>query len=200
MKSARPQGIRPAATETEGRRTASPHDVDIRDRLASRSVRVEERFPRAHDVEGQILEAMAPHLAGVASTLRGTHDAERFREMLRGERRSLPLYDITRLATSDRPEALAAVDALLDVLARARGKSVVPAAAPGASVLSAAADVQESESALVCGIVRAHADNDFSEAERAEALERLRRHRACVASLETALAVVPRVQEWKRGR
>ena len=201
MKTPSAESIRRPSMETEGRKTSAPPDVDIRDRIATRSARVEERFPRAHDLEAQILGAMRPHLSGVASILSGTHDPERFREMLRGERRSLPLYDITRLATSDRPEAGAAMDALLDVLARARGKSVVPAAAPGASLLHALADVSESENALTGGIVRAMDDNVLDDIERADAIEKLRRLRACTAVLETALAVVPRVEGWKeQGR
>lgn len=108
-------------------RTLAGHSPDTRDNLALRSKKMHAAYPHALDLERDVLDAMRPELAGVGSVLNGTHDADYFRDMLLGNRQSLPLYDICRLALSDKPEAQAAIDALLHVLATACGLTLTPA-------------------------------------------------------------------------
>jgi hypothetical protein len=76
------------------------------------------RFPRALDLEANVLVALAGPLRGVASSLAGTHCPEHWREMLRGER-SMPAGDLYRLATEPSREAREAVRAALAILTAA---------------------------------------------------------------------------------
>lgn len=62
------------------------HTDQVRDAIASRAQRMDERFPKACDLEAAVLVAMAGELRGAAAHLAGVQYPEHFREMLRGER------------------------------------------------------------------------------------------------------------------
>lgn len=123
-------------------------DTDrVRDAIADRAQRLEARFPRAVDLAARFIVALRRPLVGVASVVAGTHAPEHWREALRGER-SMKLEDVCRLAVSERPEALRAFDAGLEILAETRGKALVPRRPRW---------LEPQEVAAQCAVVSAHA-------------------------------------------
>lgn len=112
--------LRPVPDIAQG----SSETSTTRDRLALRSPALDGQFPEALDVEAHLLDLMAPFLRGVVGILAGPENATHLREATRGERHP-HFWLLGRLATSQRPEAGAALDALVDYLARCRGRVVV---------------------------------------------------------------------------
>lgn len=126
---------------------ANPEQETVRDAIASRAQRLEVSFPRAVDLTARFLVALRGPLMGVASLVSGTHTPVHWREALRGER-SMKVEDVCRLAVSERPEALRAVDTALEVLAEARGWALTPRLPRW---------LQPQEVAAQCAVVSAHA-------------------------------------------
>jgi hypothetical protein len=157
----------------------------FRDRIALRSRRADVEFPRALDLEAQVLEALHGELHGVASALAGTHSGDHFRERLRGER-SFPLGDLCRLATDPTREARAATVAALSILARAVGQSLMPVATqPGCVVESAIAAAGIATDALG-EVTRAVADGIVDAAEAGRLRTRAGELRRAAAAFEGA--------------
>ena len=92
----------------------------IRDRMAARARRVDERFPKALDLAARVVGRVARRLQGQAATFRGVRSPEKMREVLRGEREPR-LSDLCIWATSDRPDARAAARDAVEELAAALG-------------------------------------------------------------------------------
>lgn len=161
-----------------------PSDTDrVRDAIAGRAQRMDVRFPRACDLEAEVLVALQGPLRGVASLLSGTHCPEHWREMLRGER-SMPAGDLYRLATEPTREAREAVTAALDVLERNIGRVAVPILArPRGTLAGGAGEHAAAATELLAAIARALEDGKFDEAERSSV-------RAMVATARKTLAAV----------
>lgn len=138
----------------------------FRDRIALRSQRADVEFPRALDLEAQVLEAMHGELHGVAAALAGTHSADHFRERLRGER-TFPLGDLCRLATDPTREARAATVAALTLLARAVGYALAPVTAAPASLVESAIGAATVATGALGEVTRAVADGVVDATEAA---------------------------------
>jgi hypothetical protein len=179
--------LREAGAELGGRQCFAPQEPDTRDNLAVRSKRVQERYPAALNLERDILDSARPELAGLGSVLCGTHDPDKFREMLRGKLQSLPLYDLARLALSERPEAGAFVDRVLEVLAAKRGKVLTPIVEAPVSLSKTAGAVGAAAGQISAAVCSSLADGQVNEDEAS-------RIDAEVAEAEKAIA------EWKASR
>jgi hypothetical protein len=157
----------------------------FRDRIALRSRRADVQFPRALDLEAQVLEALHGELHGVASALSGTHSADHFRERLRGER-SFPLGDLCRLATDPTREARAATVAALALLARAVGQSLQPMTAGPGSLVESAIGAAEIATTALGDVTRAVADGVVDPSEAASLRSRATELRRAAAAFEGA--------------
>lgn len=158
----------------------------FRDRIALRCRQTDVQFPRALDLEADVLEALHRELYGVASALSGVHSPDNWRERLRGER-SLPLGDLCRLATDPTREARAAVVAALGSLARAVGYTLQALqAAPGSLVESAIAAANTATRGLG-DVTRAIADGQIDAQEAASLRSRATELRHAAMDFEVAV-------------
>jgi len=157
----------------------------FRDRIALRCRRADVEFPRALDLEAQVLEALHGELHGVASALAGCHSADHFRERLRGER-SFPLGDLCRLATDPTREAKEATIAALTLLARAVGQVLQPVVGnPGPLVETAITAATIATDALA-DVTRAVADGQVDPSKAASLRSRATELRRAAAAFEGA--------------
>jgi len=157
----------------------------FRDAISLRCRRADVEFPRALDLEAEVLEALHAELHGVASALGGVHSPDNFRERLRGER-SFPLGDVCRLATDPTREARAAVLAALDVLARAVGHCLQPLAPRPRSLVESAITAAGIATDALGGVTRAVADGVVDPAEARDLRTRARELRQAAAVFEGA--------------
>jgi hypothetical protein len=158
----------------------------FRDRIALRCRRADVEFPRALDLEAQVLEALHAELHGVASALSGGHSPDNFRERLRGER-SFPLEDLCRLATDPTREGRAATVAALTLLARAVGQSLQPVMAHPGSLVESAITAATIATEALGGVARAVSDGVVDATEAAELRTRAADLRRAAAQLEGAV-------------
>jgi hypothetical protein len=157
----------------------------FRDRIALRCRRADVEFPRALDLEAQVLEALHGELHGVASALAGGHSPDNFRERLRGER-SFPLGDLCRLATDPTREARAATIAALSLLARAVGQSLQPVTAHPGSLVESAITAAGIATDALGDVARAVADGVVDPSEAASLRTRAAELRRAAAAFEGA--------------
>lgn len=169
-----------AATQQDSTAAAASR---TRDSLAVSSRLLDRLHPRALDLLARLLDGLSDELRGVAGIVSGTHSEDHWREMLRGER-TLPLYDVARLATSDRPEARRAVDALLVALAGHRGLAVVARAPRLVEPLAVAASLAGASGPAVAAIIDGLRDGQLDEAERRALKPYTRQLREIVAQLD----------------
>lgn len=159
----------------------------IRDRLAVRSSWLEGHHPEALDLEAELLALLANELAGVASLLGDTPTAEHTREALRGQRHA-HLALLCRLASSGRPEAGRALDAILARLAEARGYRLEPVAPAAVTVGEALAQHAVAGGEITATVTRAVADGQVTDDEAADIEERVREQEEASARLLAATA------------
>ena len=157
----------------------------FRDRIALRCRRADVQFPRALDLEAQVLEALHGELHGVASALSGCHSADHFRERLRGER-SFPLGDLCRLATDPTREARAATVAALTLLARAVGQSLQPVVGHPGSLVESAITAATIATDALGEVTRAVADGELDPSEAASLRSRATELRRAAAAFKGA--------------
>jgi len=155
----------------------------FRDRIALRCRRADVEFPRALDLEAQVLEALHGELHGVASALSGCHSGDHFRETLRGER-SFPLGDLCRLATDPTREARAATIAALTLLARAVGQALQPVATHPGSLVESAITAAGIATDALGDVARAVADGVVDPSEAASLRTRATELRRAAAAFE----------------
>jgi hypothetical protein len=165
----------------------TPADL-IRDRIASRSQRMDQRYPAALDLEAAVVAGMHQALHGVAALTAGTHCPEHWREALRGER-PMHLGDVCRLATEPGTEGRAAALAVVHVLARALGQSVEPAdGRPRRGLATEAAEVSSSAAYLTLSVASALEDGRVDESERASCLGAIAAVKRELADVEELLS------------
>jgi hypothetical protein len=157
----------------------------FRDRIALRCRRADVQFPRALDLEAQVLEALHGELHGVASALSGGHSPDNFRERIRGER-SFPLGDLCRLATDPTREARAATVAALTLLARAVGQVLQPVAAHPESLVESAITAATIATDALGEVTRAVADGELDPSEAASLRSRATELKRAAAAFEGA--------------
>lgn len=118
--------------------------------LRERAERTWRAWSEALSLEAEIVADIKGAIHGEGTLHCGPRSEEAWSDVLDGKRRML-LGDICRLATSSRPKAGEAIDALLDLLAARRGKKLVPVApsvvniaeAVGRAVMADGAFVQD---------------------------------------------------------
>ncbi len=189
------KGTQAALRKIGARRTsAPPENGSTRDNLARRSKRVDDECPSALDVEARILDRARPHVRGVVSLISGSIDEDKMRAMLHGDLRSIPTYVWCRWARSLRPEAGAAVDELLEVLAEERGRQLGPRAIPAADLVATLPEMAEDLARLMREVTVAAKDGKYTAKELAgirkairAQLERTNRALAKVSQLEGRL-------------
>lgn len=156
-----------------------------RDNIASRCQALEAQFPRTIDLLAEVLAAMRPLLAGVASQLAGLQAPQHFREMFRGIR-SMSLAELCRLASDPRREARDAVAAALSVLARAVDYRVVPEGRAFLSETVVGSALAEHAGVTLGLLVKALKDGRLNEDVKSELLPaavRLQEHAADFVAL-----------------
>jgi hypothetical protein len=157
----------------------------FRDHLALRSKRADVAFPRALDLEAQVLEALHGELHGVASALAGCHSPDNFRERLRGER-SFPLEDLCRLATEPTREARAAATAAVAILARSVGCTLAPGVRPTSTIVESAIEAATLATDALSDVTRAVSDGQVDAMEAARVRARAAELYRAAAALEGA--------------
>jgi hypothetical protein len=166
---ARPQ-LRPVVARTEDPENAFADH--LRDRLASRDQRMEERYPEALDLEARVVAAMHQELHGCAAAVAGVESPEQFREVLRGLRSMRVGRHLCRLVRSPRPEAKRAVDALLRILAEERGYRIEPMGEATSASLAAAGGELVRESGDVSAVLMEVLEDGRVDAAELERLKR----------------------------
>lgn len=166
-----------------------PLSARFRDAIALRCRRSDVEFPKACDLEAEVLEALHAELHGVASALSGIHAPDNWRERLRGER-AFHLSDLCRLALDPTREGRAAAYSALSLLARAAGYSLQPITVqPGSLVESAIAAAGIATDALG-DVTRAVADGRVDPSEAASLRTRAGELRRAAAAFEGAASTV----------
>lgn len=166
----------------------------IRDVVAGTFQSYEVSHPKALNLYAAVLGALALRLRRVATSLRGSVIREHWLAALRGER-SMRLVDFCRLATSNRPEALAAFDDGLDVMAAARGRVVVSLDSKIADFGKALEDTAEGNGKLLKMGIRAHADGKLDATEIAALRQQIRAEQENLVQLQVALYQAERMPE-----
>lgn len=142
------------------------HDV-FRDRIASRSLRLDAAQPRAVDLEALVVEALHAELHGVAGLLAGPYSEDNWRSKVRGEK-PLSLGDLCRLATDPTREARAGALAAVSTLAAALGCRIETTSRSTAADLANAASEAAAEATGTLGdVARALQDGHVSGIEAA---------------------------------
>lgn len=159
----------------------------FRDRVATRCAEHDAAWPRAVDLEAQVLQVMHAELHGVAAYLSGTSSSRRFREALMGERH-FKLADLCRLATEPRREARAAARAAVREIAATLGLRVEPVAGAAANAHEAMAAVVETHGALVSELSRDLSDGHLSAEEARGLRPEIEAHKARLAQLERVVS------------
>lgn len=145
------------------------------------------RYPKALDLEAEVVEAMHRALHGSASLYAGTHAPEHFREALRGLR-PIQIGELCRLATEPGREGHEAVAGVVRVLAARLGLEVVDAkGTPARGLLVEVAQVSEAASRLVLAVTEAVEDGEVGRSERAALLDVVRTVKSELADVETEL-------------
>ena len=157
----------------------------IRDKVAGRSSQMDEKFPRAVDLEAAVLSALQGELRGVASLLSGTHLPEHFRGALRGER-TMQIGVLCRLATDPTREAKAASLAALGVLAHAIGHTLVPHGSNEGCVVDSAIAAADVATGALSEVTRAVADGEIDAEEAASLQAHATGMRRAAATFEAA--------------
>lgn len=141
-----------------------------RDNLAARCAGADDRYPEALDDEARALVTASVHVLGTWTLLRGLHTEVVWREIRRGLRH-LHVFDLFRLARSQRPEARVFVREYVRVLAEALGYDLTPRKAPTVALTEAAARLQKEAGEVTSATLRALTDGhvDLDELDRIEA-------------------------------
>jgi hypothetical protein len=161
--------LRPVAARSED--PASAFADQVRDAIAARDQRMEERYPEAHDLEARVVAAMHAELHGCAASVAGVEAPEHLREALRGLRPLKLGRHLCRLVLSPRPEAGRAVDAVLAILAEARGYRLEPLeVATAGDVFAAGVELMRESTDVSAALMEGLRDGRLDAAE----LERLK--------------------------
>lgn len=169
-----------AASPAQGPAVTFP--AQVRDALAVRLTRYQERYPDVLDLLAEVLVALHDELHGSAAALAGTNSASHFREVLRGER-DLAMRDVLRLFLSPHPKAQAAADRVLSLLEGARSRALA------LDAHEALAQVTEAHGDLSAELARDLRDGKLSPAEGAGLLPEIA---ALEAKLERLKATAAR--------
>jgi hypothetical protein len=164
----------------------------VRDNLAARLERMEAQQPEVLDFQAEVIAAGAYELRGALTILCPPHiPVPNWREAWRGLR-DAGFLGLARIFTSTRPEAKAAADSILSVLARRRGYALTPEGRIDADAHEAMAALTEAGAALLANLTRDLKDGRIDATEAAQRLPELRRLKACVSMIETLIETAQR--------
>jgi hypothetical protein len=177
--------LRPVVARSED--PASAFADQVRDAIAARDQRMEERYPEAHELEARIVAAMHAELHGCAASVAGIEAPEHLREALRGLRPLKVGRHLCRLALSPRPEARRAVDAALQILAEARGYRLEPVGDATATLATAAGSLVKESGDVAATVMEVLEDGTATPAELDRVERELAEQEQAAATLRAQL-------------
>jgi hypothetical protein len=142
----------------------------FRERIAMRNEEHAAVFPRATNLEAQVLFRLHEEINGEATNLRGVRSAQGFRAALAGDK-NFNLSDLARLATSPTREARAAVKAALTELAAAIGYDLTAINAQALEAHESLADVAQTHGTALAHVSMALANDGKIDEHEARSIE-----------------------------
>jgi hypothetical protein len=153
-----------------------------------------ELFTDALELEAEIVAAMTDELNGEFSLHKGTRSEAAWQDIAKGVRR-LHAFDLCRMFTSKRPQARAAAERVLSILAAKIGLTVTPLHSEGTRVLRAGMDLLHGTTGALSRLEAMLKDGHFSNEERETALRDVRTIKVLVGSYEKSLHIAPEMQQ-----